>query len=218
MKTTRFVIQLLLVLGFAGGACAQDFNIPIFRGELAEKYTYPIEGTVYAYSDEFQEGTLEFNGKVYTGLMMNLNAHRDELQVAIGTTGEKMAPRRALVGDFTIGKRNYTSLFGEQAIKGLPQGFYQVLHRGNDLLVKKFYKKTSDKTESITNLTVKVFTTKYKYYLVKDGKVYTVKDAKGLAKFYKEGKERIKGYLNGTRGKRVEKDYLLQGVMELMEE
>ena len=218
MKIRRFVILLILALGFSGGASAQDFNIPVFRGELAEKYNYQIDGTVYTYSDKFEQGQVVFNGKLYTGLMMNLNAHRDELQVAIGSTGERMAPRRELVGDFTIGTRNYTSLYGQRKIKGLQQGYYQVLHRGEDALYKKIYKKVSERVESISQQTVKVFTTRHKYYLVKDGKVYTIKNEKGLAKYYKQQKERIKEYIKGKRGLRVERDDLLQGIMELMEE
>ncbi|MBO7269128.1 MAG: hypothetical protein J6U83_05165 [Bacteroidales bacterium] len=218
MKTTRFVILLLLVLGFAGGACAQDFNIPVFRGELAEKYNFPIDGTVYAYSDEFETGEVVFNGKLYTGLMMNLNAHRDELLVAICSTGERMALRRDLVGDFIVGKRNYTSLCGERAVKGLQQGYYQVLHRGDDMLLKRIHKTVSDRIESFTRQTVKVFTTKHRYYLVKDGKVYTIKNERGLAKFYRQDKDRIKDYVKRNRGMRVERDDLLQGIMELMED
>lgn len=216
MKISRFIILCILFLGLACVTCAQDFNIPVFRGELAEKYTYPIEGTVYAYSDEFQQGTLEFNGKVYTGLMMNLNAHRDELQVAIGTTGENMVPRRTLVGNFTIGKRNYTSLYGEQAIKGLPQGLFQVLHNGEGLLLKKIYKNVSEQAHFITGEITKVFTTKHRYYLVMGGKVYSVKDEKGLIKFCKERKNAIKAFIKGSD--RIERDDIMAGVMKIMEE
>ena len=218
MKINRFIILCILFLGLAGVTCAQDFNTPVFRGELAEKYIYQIDGTVYTYSDKFEEGQVMFNGKLYTGLMMNLNAHRDELQVAIGSTGERMAPRRELVGDFTIGKRNYTSLYGQRKIKGLQQGYYQVLHRGDDMLLKRIHKTVSDRIESFTRQTVKVFTTKHRYYLVKDGKVYTIKNERGLAKFYRQDNDRIKDYVKRNRGMRVERDDLLQGIMELMED
>ena len=218
MNIRRFTILLVLALGFAGTAGAQDFNTPIFRGELAEKYNFKIEGTVYAYSDEFEDGDVVFNGKLYSDLKLNLNSHINELQVAIGSTGENMALRRELVGDFNIGKRRYTSLYGERNVKGLQQGYYQVLHRGKDMLLKRIYKKVSERTETITRQQVKIFTTKHKYFLVKDGKVYTVKNETGLAKFYKHQKAQIKKYVKSKRTARVERDYLMQGVMELMEE
>ena len=218
MKTSRFIILLLLALGLSGAVGAQDFNTPIFRGELAEKYNFTIDGTAYAYSDEFEDGDVMFNGKLYSDLMLNLNSHRNELQVAIGSTGERMALRRELVGDFNIGKRTYTSLYGERNIKGLQQGYYQVIHRGKDMLLKKIYKKVTERTESITRQSVKVFTTKHKYYLVKDGKVNTIGNESSLIKFYKPQKGRIKEYVKSMRGTGVERDNLLQGIMELMEE
>lgn len=207
---------LLLVLLADIALHAQDFNIPVFRGELAQRYNYPLEGTVYAYSDEFQEGTLEFNGKRYSGLMMNLNAHRNELQVRIGTTGESIAVKRSLVGDFTIGKRNFTALYGERGIKGLAEGYYQVLYRGKDMLLKEIYKSTNDRTDYVNNITVKVFTTRTRYWLVKDGKVTGIRDGNDLAGIYRENKDEVKRYLKGHKGE--EKDVSLQAIMELIEE
>ena len=67
------------------------FDSPVYRGEIADKYSFPFIGTVYAYSDEFEMGDLEFNGKMYYGLMMNLNCHRGELLVQIGATKDKGA-------------------------------------------------------------------------------------------------------------------------------
>lgn len=171
---------------------------------------------MYAYSDEFQEGTLEFNGKHYSGLMMNLNAHRNELQVRIGTTGESIAVKRSLVGDFTIGKRDFTALYGERGIKGLAEGYYQVLYRGKDMLLKEIYKSTNDRTDYVNNITVKVFTTRTRYWLVKDGKVTGIRDGNDLAGIYREHKDEVKRYLKGHKGE--EKDVSLQAIMELIEE
>ncbi len=194
----------------------QDFNIPVFRGELAQKYNYTLEGTVYAYSDEFHPGSIHFNGKQYSGLMMNLNAHRNELQVRIGTTGESIAVKRSLVGDFTIGKRNFTALYGERGIKGLAEGYYQVLYRGKDMLLKEIYKSTNDRTDYVNNITVKVFTTRTRYWLVKDGKVTGIRDGNDLAGIYREHKDEVKRYLKGHKGE--EKDVSLQAIMEFIEE
>ena len=207
---------LLLVLLAHIALQGQDFNIPVFRGELAQRYNYPLEGTVYAYSDEFQEGTLEFNGKHYSGLMINLNAHRNELQVRIGTTGESIAVKRSLVGDFTIGKRNFTALYGERGIKGLAEGYYQVLYREKDMLLKEIYKSTNDRTDYVNNITVKVFTTRTRYWLVKDGNVTGIRDGNDLAGIYREHKDEVKRYQKGHKGE--EKDVSLQAIMELIGE
>ena len=216
LNSAVFLHIFLLIQPFA--LPAQDFNIPVFRGELVQKYNYTLEGTVYAYSDEFQPGSIHFNGKQYSGLMMNLNAHRNELQVRIGTTGESIAVKRSLVGDFTIGKRNFTALYGERGIKGLAEGYYQVLYKGEGLLLKKIYKNVSEQANFITGAITKVFTTKYRYYLVKEGMVYKIKDEKSLIKHYKEHKGKTRAFIKERKGRMAATDDIMQGVMKIMEE
>ena len=213
----RTISILLFLVQCAITAHAQDYSAPIFRGELAEKYIYPITGCVYAYSDEFETGDVMFNGKQYSGLQLNLNAHRDELQL-MGVGGECIALRNTLVGDFNIGERNYTSLYGTNSIEGLAEGYYQVLYKGEELLLKKIYKNVSEQANFITGAITKVFTTKYRYYLVKEGMVYKVKDEKSLVKFDKEDKGKIRSFIKEQRRKGVKPEDIMHGVMKIMEE
>lgn len=214
----RCVFVFIFMMAHAGIVCAQNFNIPVFRGELAEKYDYPLEGTVYAYSDEFETGKLEFNGKWYHGLVMNLNAHRNELQVRIGTSGESISLRRSLVGDFTIGKRNYTCFYGGRKIKGLPEGYYQVLYKGKDMLLKQIYKNIIERVDFSTHKPVKVCVSHSRYWLVKGGKVTVIKGEKNLAGIYKESKGEIKQLIKEYRDKEGERDNMLVSIMSLIEQ
>ena len=209
-----------LVLAFLANITtvqAQDFYTLVFRGELAEKYIYPITGCVYAYSDDFEPGDVVFNGNKYSGLQLNLNAHRDELQL-MGVGGECIALRNTLVGDFNIGERNYTSLYGANRIEALAEGYYQVLYKGEGMLLKKIYKNVSEQANFITGAITKVFTTKYRYYLVKGGVVYKVKDVKSLVKFDKEDKGKIRSFIKEQRRKGVKPEDIMHGVMKIMEE
>lgn len=213
----RFAIILVLVQCVIS-VHAQDYSAPIFRGELAEKYAYNITGCVYAYSDEFETGDVMFNGKKYSGLQLNLNAHRNELQVKVGVSGDCIALRNILVGDYNIGERNYTALYGANCIAGLAEGHYQVLYKGEGLLLKKIYKHVSEQANFITGDITKVFTTKYRYYLVKGGVVYKVKDVKSLVKFDKEDKGKIRSFIKEQRRKGVKPEDIMHGVMKIMEE
>lgn len=208
---------LLVLMQCVISAHAQDNSTPIFRGELAEKYMYPITGCVYAYSDEFETGDVMFNGKKYSGLQMNLNAHRDELQL-MGVGGDCIALRNTQVGDYNIGERNYTALYGANCIAGLAEGHYQVLYKGEGLLLKKIYKHVSEQANFITGEITKVFTTKYRYYLVKDGMVYKVKDVKSLVKFDKEDKGKIRSFIKEHRRAGSATEDIMQGVMKIVEE
>ena len=213
----RFAIILVLVQCVMA-AHAQDYSAPIFRGELAEKYAYNITGCVYAYSDEFETGDVMFNGKKYSGLQLNLNAHRNELQVKVGVSGDCIALRNILVGDYNIGERNYTALYGANCIAGLTEGHYQVLYKGDGLLLKKIYKHVSEQANFITGEITKIFTTKYRYYLVKEGMVYKVKDEKNLVKHYKEHKSKTRAFIKEHRRRMAATDDIMQGVMKIVEE
>ena len=215
----RKIYTILLVLvQCAIAAHAQDYSAPIFRGELAEKYIYPITGCVYAYSDDFEPGDVVFNGKKYSGLQLNLNAHRNELQVKVGVSGDCIALRNILVGDYNIGERNYTALYGANCIAGLAEGHYQVLYKGEGQLLKKIYKHVSEQANFITGDITKVFTTKYRYYLVKDGMVYKIKDEKSLVKHYKEHKSKTRAFVKECRRRMAATDDIMQGVMKIVEE
>ena len=201
----------------------------IFRGELAEKYTYTIKGTAYAYSDEFGKGNIIFNGKLYLGVFMNLNSHRDELQlkasesgISATTTstaaddGINIALKKNLVGDFSIGERNYTTLCGENAVKGLKEGYYEVLYkRGNSMLVKRHYKNVSEKTDAISGKMETIFKSKHKYYLVADGSVKTIKDEKSLIKICRDKKNDVKEFFKNNKKKSSEE--LMKGAMLIID-
>lgn len=201
----------------------------IFRGELAEKYTYTIKGTAYAYSDEFGKGNIIFNGKLYQGVFMNLNSHRDELQlkasesgISATTTstaaddGINIALKKNLVGDFSIGERNYTTLCGENAVKGLKEGYYEVLYkRGNSMLVKRHYKNVSEKTDAISGKMETIFKSKHKYYLVADGSVKTIKDEKSLIKICRDKKNDVKEFFKNNKKKSSEE--LMKGAMLIID-
>lgn len=192
------------------------YNIPVFRGELAEKYNFPLEGTVYAYSDDFETGNLEFNGKQYYGLTMNLNVHRNELQVQIGNSGENMALKRELVGDFSIGDRNFTALYGARKIKGLAEGYYQVLYRGKDMLLKQIYKRANDRSDFITGTITKVFATRIKYWLIMDGNPVAIKDVNDLAWIFRDRKDEVKKYIKAH--KEGDRDYIFTNLMAIIEQ
>lgn len=191
------------------------FDSPIYRGEIADKYSFPFIGTVYAYSDEFEMGDLEFNGKMYYGLMMNLNSHKGELYVRIGTTKDCIVLKNSLVGDFNIGERRYTALFGERGIKGLAPGYYQVLYEGEDVILKQIDRKIYDYTDFSSGNITKAFALKVKYWLLKDGEVRQIRRERDLQREYKSFKKDIRSYL--SLHSEVNMDINLEFIMSMVE-
>ena len=172
------------------------FDSPLFRGEIVQRYPFPFTGTVYAYSDEFEMGDIEFNGKMYYGLMLNLNCYRGEVHVRVGTTKDCIVLKNSLVGDFNIGKRRYVSLSGEREIKGLDAGYYQVLYDGKDMILKQIRVELYDRAEFPSGNITKVFVPKVKYWLVKEGQVRQIRKERDLQRVYKPFKRDIKSYMS----------------------
>ena len=191
------------------------FDSPVYRGEIADKYSFPFIGTVYAYSDEFEMGDLEFNGKMYYGLMMNLNCHRGELLVQIGATKDCIVLKNSIVGDFNIGERRYTALFGERGIKGLAPGYYQVLYEGKDMILKHIDRKIYDHTDFSSGNITKAFALKVKYWLLKDGEVRQIRRERDLQRVYKSFKKDIRSYMSVHS--EVDMDINLEFIMSMVE-
>lgn len=191
------------------------FDSPVYRGEIADKYSFPFIGTVYAYSDEFEMGDLEFNGKMYYGLMMNLNCHRGELLVQIGATKDCIVLKNSIVGDFNIGERRYTALFGERGIKGLAPGYYQVLYEGEDVILKQIDRKIYDHTDFSSGNITKAFALKVKYWLLKDGEVRQIRRERDLQRLYKSFKKDIRSYMSVHS--EVDMDINLEFIMSMVE-
>ena len=191
------------------------FDSPIFRGEIVQRYPFPFTGTVYAYSDEFEMGDIEFNGKMYYGLMLNLNCYRGEVHVRVGTTKDCIVLKNSLVGDFNIGERRYTALFGERGIKGLAPGYYQVLYEGEDVILKQIDRKIYDYTDFSSGNITKAFALKVKYWLLKDGEVRQIRRERDLQREYKSFKKDIRSYL--SLHSEVNMDTNLEFIMSMVE-
>ncbi len=219
----RYMLWLLIALvptaSFSQTRCdysaVAGFDSPVYRGEIADRYPFPFIGTVYAYSDEFEVGDLELNGKIYYGLVMNLNCHRGELLVQIGATKYSIVLKKSIVGDFNIGERRYTALFGERVIKGLAPGYYQVLYEGKDMILKQIDRKIYDHTDFSSGNITKAFALKVKYWLVKDGMVKQIRRERDLQRLYKSFKKDIRSYMSVHS--EVDMDINLEFIMSMVE-
>ena len=224
MKNIRRYLWLGLFCLIAAGAHGQQkydhiaavgLNAPIFRSEVAQRYMFDMEGIVYAYSNDFEAGRVVYNGKEYWGVLLNLNSHRDELQLKVKEVGINLSLKKSLVESFEIGRRKFVNLQGENVVRGLKEGYYEVLHEGEHTLLKKHWKSVVENNDMITGTIRKKFVTKSRYYLVVEGKASAVKDSKGLASHFKERKGAMKEYMKLYKG--FPEDDMMQGLMEIAE-
>ena len=115
----------------------------LYRGETPVRYLFAYNGTYYMDSPEFQKGEVFYNGKLYSGILLNVDAVRQDL--LIKPDGANLTPvvlSRRHVNWFSISGITYVNL---RAIgfKDAPEGYFRVDADGDKPLftqIRKYYK------------------------------------------------------------------------------
>ena len=205
---TAIAAILLVALGTVAGWSQEQvkydylgeagLDATIYRGPEAPKYPFLFEGTQYAYTDEFEEGTVLYNGVEYRGVNLNLSASSDELHLKVLKSGIVIELEKRLVEGFTIGERQYLALRGNNVVEGLAPGFYEVLHSGKCLLLKKNVKKIAVRKHEEKGI-FRQFESADKYYVVRDGAYGQVLRVGDIVKMFDENKKELKGFIKNNR-------------------
>lgn len=183
----------------AGYLSKAGLDAAIFRGPEAQKYSFPYEGTQYAYSEEFLEGSVVYNGVEYSGLLLNLSAGMDELHLKIRESGVVMVLDSRLVGEYAIGGRRFVCLHGGDVAGGLPKGHYEVLFSGEgDMLLKKNIKRINVRKQDVKGI-YREFESVCRYYVVKDGVPYQVQRRGDFEDIFDEKRKSIREFVKGNR-------------------
>lgn len=226
MKNNMFYGIFLLALLFSSGLCAQQpdsfleeagINAAIFRGAEAEKYNFKYQETPYAYSETFLLGTLKYNDVEYVGLLLNVNSHKDELHLKVEQLGKVLELDKRLVEKFTIGNRKFELFMGETAVEGLEDGFYEILYRGHDMLVKKNVRKYNERLQASGDKgAFRFFDAMNRYYVIKGGTPVKITRMKDIAKVYKEEKKAVKAFIRKNKVRFIDMDNQDMAFMEIM--
>ncbi len=150
MKTRIRILLLLLFLPGHAMLWAQPADEAFFRQEAAgasilyrghQAYAYNIHynGTYWWCDAEYGVGDVMYNGKLYHGLELNVDAARQELLIrnAVGQGGKVLA--REFVEWFMLGGRRFVNL---QALSGpqAPAGYWEVLFDGKTQFLRQVRK------------------------------------------------------------------------------
>ncbi len=192
-------------------------NAAIFRGPEAVKYKFIYQGTPYAYSENFAKGTVVYNGVRYNGVELNLNAHKDELHLRIPSSGIVLELDRTLVGEFSIGRRNFVTLLGEDVPQGLVAGYYEVLYNGKDVLLKKNVRMLYERLQTSGKGVFRHFDPVNRFYVVRDGSAMQISRNKDFAKIYKVEKKSIKTFIKKNKLRFVDMEEKDPAFVEIMQ-
>ena len=215
MKRTLFYIAVA-ALSFSGlTASAQDYEelekfseeagemSMLFRGKQGMSYSFPYNGTYFWYGRDFMPGDVFYNGKLYHGALVNINAHLQELLVK---EDEGFLPVLVDIGHvewFTMGGRRFVTR-DYTGLRGLADGYYEVLYDGKAKLYKrvdKILRKDSNNRNgsgigyvdpNYNERVLDFFSNRVSYYFVKDGSARQVRKWRDILSFYPESKKELK--------------------------
>ena len=164
----------------------------LFRGRLQPHYVQqaPNDGSTYfAYSKDFEKGTVVFRGKLYTDVLMNLNAHTDELCIKDLVRGLAVILPKEYIGSFSIGLHQYEYL-KQDVGSAQKTGYYEVLYAGKVKLWKKIRKIFHEEPEN--GVLRRGFQLSESFYLWKNNTWNVVNKESDLRRLYPDQKNIIK--------------------------
>ncbi len=182
-------------------ASAQEKSL-LYRGRLAPEYRFQYNGHCYAASRDFKKGEVLYNGRLYTDVLLNIDAYKQLLVVKANLIS---ATDPQYVEYAFIDGVKYVNLSFEGRIKDAPKGFcssefegdvsfYALVvktltsddayHNGADIgytdpNYKEYVKVAGHDTRLNTYFAYSV-----KYYLVIDGRAVQVKTRAALLKLF----------------------------------
>lgn len=125
---------------------AQDYEA-FFRGQIAPQYRMRFNGTYFWDDPVYSENqTLCYDGRVYEGMTLNVNAHTQQLLLRREGDALAMVIDRDKVEWFTIGGTLFVNL-NNIGFKDMPQGYYKVLYNGSAILLEHIDKRIASRTD-----------------------------------------------------------------------
>ena len=153
----------------------------LYRGRQALRYNVNYTGTYFWDSPDFVEGSIMLDGRLYDGVLVNVDAFAGDVQLLPPGGRSAIVPAREHVDEATMGDRKYVNL----ARKGyaVDPVFFEVLRDDGDFTVYLQVRKSlvSDLSQSAsTRYAVENFDTKMLYFIEKDGLLFPVGKRKAL--------------------------------------
>ena len=111
----------------------------LYRGQRAFSYEQVFNGTFYAVSPDFRNGSVVYGGRRYDDVLLNIDAARQELLVRLpGSIIDKVLDGR-LVEEFTIDGQRFVNL-QYSCGPAAPAGYWAVLYDGNTKFLRRVSK------------------------------------------------------------------------------
>lgn len=170
-------------------------NSVLYRGNAPVNYHFKHEGSYYIFDENFQKGEVFFNGRRYTGILINLNSHTDELIVKIPESISTVIANKTFVQKFNFHRKLFINFSSKK--KGAPQaGYYELLYGGRDTLMKKIRKVYIEQIpQGGSGSIVRIFRTDESYHIYSSGVWKSAYKKRDLLKIYSKQRREIVKHL-----------------------
>jgi len=170
-------------------------NSYLYNGIAYERYWNRTVGHPFFMTEEFQQGSVNYDGTLYENVPLSYDMLRDVLVTKTFSKENNIQLLGEKVYSFTIGTHAFVRVVADSSNNSLiATGFYEKLHGGNIVVLFRRVNKIelSAKAEDNTSK----FTEYDHYYIVKDGKYHAVEGEGDLQSVFKDQKAEIRKFLN----------------------
>lgn len=182
-------------------------NAILYKGRIFKPQNFLFQGTYYAYSEDFTQGDIFYNGKGYRGVWLNLNANEDELHIRFSLASQVIVLDKNLVEDFEMDGHSFINIKGAS----VPDGYYEVLYKGKSTLLKKINKQYE---EEVAMTKIRRYVLQNRYYILKDSVYYPVSGKNSFIKCFNENKKEIvKAYRHASPSETENKDSFYKTIL-----
>ena len=123
-------------LAFSG---LPESSASLFRGSLPKAYPFHFNGTYYWEKEQFEEGSVFYNGKLYEHLFLNVDAYQGELLVRQDSGVTPVSVFIDQVAWFTMGGKRFLNL-RYLGYTEAEEGFFEIVRDGRVPLLRKVRK------------------------------------------------------------------------------
>jgi len=207
-------IALALLLAVSQTLDAQNQN-SFYRGVNVTRYQFSFNGNPYWFYPDFQKGSIFYDGKYYSDLMININSYEQRPEVLRNGDSLPIELKQEKTAYIIIGNSYYLNL--NYAGYEAPKGIYQLIGGKEDFLFKQINKELLHNTENANGNAIGYYDKHFNdniltcfgysstIWVLKSNVLYKIRKPKDLENLYPNQKAQIKRARQGIKRNDVER-------------
>jgi hypothetical protein len=170
----------------------------LYNGPVNSGYNYTFKsGHPYFLDPNPMKGSIFYDGFFYDNVQLQYDEITDA--VIFLDSSHRLQLIKDKIARFTISGHHFVHLYKDSLNKTLPSpGFYELLHKGKTMLIKKQKKSVRESTSAGEGIQ-RFAESKTTYLLKKGGQYYYVKNKKSLLRLLNDRKKELSGFIRSNK-------------------